>query len=360
MVISDMRRTKSLWIAPVLIGAAILAWWAHGLKPSEAGRRGPPATGVRVVQVKMQPITISGEALGSTRAAESILITSTVADTIDGIHFEEGQSVKKGDLLVTFRLAEVQAQRDVISAEIAENRREVDRLRGLVKQGAAPQSQLDSRLTLLHKTEAQLRQAEARIQERMIHAPFDGVVGIRNYSIGALVRPGDVITTLDDIAHMKLQITVPASFLPKLQVGLSLTARSPVFGNNRVFEGRITHIDTRIDPATRSLRVHAEIPNEELILKPGLFMNVDIVQEQREGLLIPEIALISRRDQNFVYLVNNENRVEEIPIEIGIRIPGQVEVLKGLVEGDRIITEGTVKVNPGADVEVLARALPGT
>ncbi|MFW7379829.1 MAG: efflux RND transporter periplasmic adaptor subunit [Oligoflexus sp.] len=351
---------KNFWIIPVVIGAGLLIWWANTPNSANSGQRGRPATGVRIVEVKKQAITISGEALGSTRAAESILITSTVAETIEEIHFEEGQSVKKGDLLVTFRLAEVQAQRDVIAAEIAENRREVDRLQRLVKQGAAPRSQLDSRLTLLRKAEAQLRQAEARIKERMIRAPFDGFVGIRNYSVGALVRPGDVITTLDDIANMKLEMSVPASFLPRLQVGLPLVARSPVFGNDRIFEGRITQIDSRIDPTTRSLRVHAEIPNDELLLKPGIFMNVDIVQQEREGLLIPEIALISRRDQNFVYRVDEENRVEEVAITIGVRIPGQVEVVEGLKEGDQIITEGTVKVNPGHAVEVLNPPATGT
>lgn len=351
---------KNLWVIPVIIGGGLLIWWANSSDTSSSGQRSRGATGVRVVEVKKETITIKGEALGSTRASESILITSTVTDTIAAIHFNEGQTVKKGDLLVTLRLDEIKAQKDVITTEISENRRELARLQRLVKQGAAPQSQLDSRLTLLQKAEAQLRQVEARIEERMIRAPFDGVVGIRNYSVGALIRPGDVITTLDDIATMKLEMTVPATFLPRIRPGMPIEASSPVFGAEQIFRGHITHIDTRVDTTSRSVRVHADIPNEDLTLKPGLFMNVNILQDQREGLLIPEIALISRRDEHFVYVVNEENKVDERPIRIGDRIPGKVEVVDGLVEGEKIISEGTVKVNPGNSVEILNMPPPGT
>jgi membrane fusion protein (multidrug efflux system) len=305
-----------------------------------------------VTKAAVQPITISGEALGTTRAQESLDITANITETIAAIRFEEGQRVQQGDVLVVFTKAEEEAQKDAIEAQLADHRREIKRLRRLVKQGAAPQTQLDARLTQLHRAQAEKREIEAKIQDRIIKAPFNGVVGIRHFSVGALVRPTEVITTLDAIETIKLDLNVPATYLPQLAIGLPLIAQSEVF-SDRTFNGKITHIDTRVDPQTRSIKVLANLPNPDLRLKPGLFMHVKIITDRKQGILIPEIAVVFREDKQYLYLVTDENVVESRPVSLGTRIDGQVEILNGIEPGDRVITEGIVKVSPGQKVRIL-------
>ena len=327
-----------LWLFTALLGGSSLS--------AQQGK----ATKVKVMPATTSMIEITGEALATTRAFESLSITSNVTETIAAFHFEEGQLVQKGQRLLSFTQDEEKAQQDAIEADLREHRREVKRLQRLVEKGAAAQSQLDARLTDLARAEAVLREVQAKISDRTIVAPFDGVVGIRNYSVGALVRPGDEITTLDAIQVMKVDMTVPATYLPMLKAGLAFTATSDVFGD-RVFTGKITHIGTRINEVTRSLRVRGELPNTDLVLKPGLFLNVIIVTETRQGILVPEIAVIFRGDKQFLYTVDENNKVLLRPVELGARQDGQVEIRKGLAVGEKVLVEGVVKVTAGQTVD---------
>ncbi len=315
-------------------------------------RGGGPPTKVKVMQAKLSEIEVGAEALASTRAMDSLSITSTVSETIASFHFEEGQFLKQGDLIVVFTKAEEEAQKDAIEAQLAEHRREVKRLQRLVEKGAAAQSQLDARLTNQAQAEAALREINAKISDRTIRAPFDGVVGIRRYSVGALVRPGDEITTLDAIQTMKVEMSVPATYIPKLKVGQEFRASSDVFGE-RIFTGKLTHIGTRIDEVTRALAVRGELPNPDLVLKPGLFMNVTITTEKRRGIMIPEIAVIFRGDQQYLYLVDEAQTVQRRPVQLGTRSQGRVEIRQGLQVGESVLIEGVVKVSPGQKVEVI-------
>lgn len=312
----------------------------------------PQATKVKTKLAEESSIPIGGEALGTTQADESVSITSNITETIQSFHFEEGDLVNKGDLLIVFTKDEEEAQHDAIQAELDEFIREVKRLKRLVKKGAAPQSQLDTKITDQLMTEARLREIKAKIADRTIRAPFTGVVGFRNHSVGALVQPGTTITTLDSIQDMKVDMTVPATFLPILRRGMPFTATSDVFPE-RDFKGTITHLDTRVDERTRSLKVRGLIPNEDLSLKPGLFMNVVITTQTRKGILVPEIAVIFKEDKQYLYMVDENMTIFQREVTLGTRVRGDVEVKSGLKLGEEFVVEGTVKVGPGKKVEVI-------
>lgn len=301
------------------------------------------------------PLAERVEALGTLKANESVTISSNVTETISAIHFEDGQRVREGDILVELTSVEQHAQLDEAQVRVAEAERQYQRVKALVAQRSASESLLDERERDLETSRAMLVAIQSRLADRLIRAPFDGLVGLRNISRGALVEPGDVITTLDDDSLMKLDFTVPSVHLTELAPGLRIEARTRAYGE-QLFEGVVRGIDSRIDPVTRSIQVRAVIPNPHRILRPGLLMQVELLVDPRDGLVIPEAGVLHQGEAHFVLAVVDVDGVltaERRSIRIGTRKPGLVEVREGLAPGDRVIVHGHGKVRPGQKVEIL-------
>jgi membrane fusion protein (multidrug efflux system) len=314
------------------------------------------ATPVIVAEARVMPVAERVEALGTLRANESVSITSNVTETISAVHFDDGQRVKEGDLLVEMTSAEEHALLEEGQARAAEAERQYDRVRSLARQRSASESLLDERKRDLDTARAALVAIESRLADRLVKAPFSGVLGLRNISRGALVEPGDLITTLDDDSVMKLDFTVPSVFLSSLKPGLRIEAQSRAYGE-RVFDGVVRGVDSRIDPVTRSVTVRALLPNPERALRPGLLMQVQLLIDPREAVVVPEAALMQQGQDHFVALLVDADdglTVERKQVEIGTRQPGVVEIRSGLTAGDRVVTEGQDKARPGQPVKVLA------
>jgi membrane fusion protein (multidrug efflux system) len=295
------------------------------------------------------------EALGTLRAIESVTLTVSVTETISAIHFDDGDRVEKDQILVEMTSAEEHAQLEEARALKEEGYRQFRRVQSLEAQGTAAKSLLDERRREWETARARLAAIESRLADRLIRAPFAGVVGLRDLSVGALVEPGDAVTTLDDDALMKLDFEVPSTYLQTLRPGLAISATAHAFPG-RVFAGEVKAVGSRVDPATRSIRVRAVLPNPERILKPGLLMQVELLKNPRDALVIPEEALVPLGDRQSVLLVDtaNGNTVVRRAIRIGARRPGEVEVLDGLAAGERVISHGTLKVRPGQQVSIAA------
>ena len=187
----------------------------------------------------------------------------------------------------------------------------------------------------------------------MIRAPFSGRVGLRRVSVGTLINPGDVITTLDDTSVIKLDFSVPETFVSMLREGLSVRATAPAFPG-RSFAGKVASIDSRVDVNTRSVTVRALLANEDGALRPGMFLNVALAKDERETLIIPEEALTPEAERQFVFVVA-DGKARRREVRIGGRSPGNVEILAGLDAGDRVVVEGTQKVRDGAPVTAIDR-----
>ena len=169
--------------------------------------------------------------------------------------------------------------------------RQYQRVKSLANQGTAARSLLDERRRQWETARARLAAIESRLADRLVTAPFAGVVGLRNISPGALVEPGDPITTLDDDSTMKLDFAVPSIYLGSLQPGMAVVARARAYGD-RPFRGEVSGVDSRVDPVTRSIVVRAVLPNPHRALKPGMLMEVELQMNPREALVIPEEALV--------------------------------------------------------------------
>jgi membrane fusion protein, multidrug efflux system len=303
------------------------------------------------------------EAVGTSRANESVTITAKQTGNVTGITFEEGQRVRTGQVLIELDSLERKADLDQSKADMDQSRAQrdeirqrLDRAKQLKNSGNVTDARLDELESQLRAAESRLRSSEAKIRavnsrldDVRITAPFDGRVGMRQISMGALVQPGSVITTLDDIAKIKLEFSVPEVALSALKPGLGIVARSPAFPN-RIFEGQVSVVDTRIDPATRSVRVNALFDNSDESLKPGLFLSVELQIARREqAVLVPEEALIGEGTRHFVFVVRDE-KAERREVKLGQRLQGEVEVVSGLTAGDLVIVRGVQKVRNNQQV----------
>ncbi len=342
----------SLLVLAVILPGGLLIKSHLNSAPVPVDKEARPATTpVAVFEVQPQAVFDRIEALGTTLANESAQITASVTEKVVAVHFEDGQRVQAGELLITLRQNEERAQRAAALEQLAENQRELKRLETLLKEDVVPQRDYDERLTLLNVTRQRIREIEARISDRTIRAPFDGILGLRQVSVGALVEPGDLITTIDDLSRIKLDFNVPATYLSVLQPGSSIHAYSSGWGDER-FEGTVATIGTRIDPETRAVLIRAIIPNNEMRLRPGLLMTVQLLNRQREALMIPEEALVPVQRRHYVLTVGEDLTVERKPVSIGQRQPGMVEVTQGLSPGERVIVRGTTRVQPGQKVSI--------
>lgn len=353
-----MKKNVLAILGLVAIVLAAVVWKELDRSASAPSMRfGPAPTPVEVALVQPRLLEVRAEAVGTAYARESIAVTSNVTDIVESIHFQDGQLVKRGDVLVILNNNEQQAELKAAQANLAEQEREVERLQGLIKTRAVSQNQLDERITQRDMAIHRVAAAEARVRDRIIRAPFDGVLGLRQVSPGTLVTPGTVITTLDDISTMKLDFGVPSIHLGALKVGQQVEARSPAFPN-RVFTGQVTSVDSRINEVDRSIRVRAELPNPEGIIKYGMLLHVDIVFSHREALLIPESALVPIRDRQYVYVVSDDELPRALmhEVEIGERRPGLVEIVAGLEAGQRVVSRGTHVVRPNGPLSIVGRA----
>lgn len=296
------------------------------------------------------------EALGTTRANETVIITADTSEKISEIHFNDGEEVRKGTLLVTLDKKQEEAELRASEALTAETQNAYDRASALKGKNALSRATLQQRATELRQSQAATEALEARLSNYEIRAPFDGMLGLREVSVGALVQPGDIITTIDDLSQIKVDFDVPSVFLASLQPGLPIIGHVEAF-RSETFKGEVKTINTQIDPITRTVRVRAVIPNENRTLKPGLLMTIELLKDSRQALLIPEESLLKIGEKNFVFIVITEEKnliAQQREITIGNRRPGIIEVLSGLKKGDKIVSHGTVKIRNGTKVSIRA------
>ncbi|HYJ39289.1 MAG TPA: efflux RND transporter periplasmic adaptor subunit [Steroidobacteraceae bacterium] len=359
-----MSEKRSL-TTPISIAVAVVcAAWAiyatqhkpaagSGGPPAAAGRNNAPAF-VTLAPVRTERISQKLEALGNARANESVDISTKLSNIVTAVTFRDGERVKRGQVLV--QLDNAQARADVAAAQAAVTESEslYNRSRELLNTQALSKSSFDQLEATLKANRARLGAASARLEDTVIRAPFSGRVGLRRVSVGTLISPGDVITTLDDTSVIKLDFAVPENFLASLREGLTIRATAPAFPG-RTFAGSVSSIDSRVDIATRSVTVRALLTNEDGALKPGMFLNVSLANDEREALVIPEEALTPEAERQFVFVVT-DGKVSRREVRIGGRRPGSVEILAGVVAGERVIVEGTQKVRDGAMVQAAERA----
>jgi membrane fusion protein (multidrug efflux system) len=335
-----------------------------GPKGSDKAAKGPGgpqrAPAVVVDRVALTPVADSIEAVGTAFANEQADLNSTVTERIERINFADGQYVPRGAVIATLVRAQQGANLNESQARLREAQLQLDRLKQLQAQGFATKARVDEQQASVDVARAQSQLANAQIADRVIRAPFSGYLSLRRVSPGTVVNAGTTIATIVDHSAIKLDFTVPETFLPALKPGLAISATAAAFPGEQ-FRGKIASIDPVIDPVSRAATARAILPNPDLRLRPGMLMTVDVRSAPRETLTVPELAVIGEGSGAYVWKVGPDDTAARVEVRAGTRRDGRVEILSGLAEGDRVVAEGTVKLRgpgPIKPVERSAQAAP--
>jgi membrane fusion protein, multidrug efflux system len=366
---ADIRTVTTT--ASVAIALLCAAWAIYAGKHSPSGSSGPPdaarapgsqsggspgarGPGIAVVTsvATRQQIDVGLEAIGTANANEAVSITSKTSNLVTAIRFRDGQAVSTGQVLVELDHAQAGADLAAATADYNESVSQFNRSREMLAIQALSKAQAEQLESTMKANEARVASARARAADTYIRAPFAGHVGLRRISVGTLISPGTVITTLDDSSSMKIDFSVPDIYLAQLQPGQSIAAHAAAYPG-RDFAGKVSSVDSRVDPVTRSVTVRALVPNRDAALKSGMFLTVVLATEKRNALMIAEEALVPEQARQFVYVLKG-NAVAKREVRLGRRERGRVEIAEGLVEGERIVVEGTLKLRDGAIVRELA------
>ncbi|GGW50435.1 efflux RND transporter periplasmic adaptor subunit [Alishewanella tabrizica] len=306
---------------------------------------------VAVKTAKVESLAMSREvsALGTGIANNSIQLIAPSSEFLIELNVSEGKKVEQGEVIARLNNVQQRARVAELDAVLMEQSRQLDRLKNLATTQAAAQSLLDEQQSKVNSTKAQLDIARQQLTEMTIKAPFTGHLGLRQVSQGAYVSGGTVITTLDDMQQLRVAFSIAERYLAEVAVGMPISVTNVAYGNIK-FQGKVSAIDTRLDPITRSVTIHGIIDNESLQLRPGMLLNVQLQLENREVLRISEKALLPQQNRQYVFIVDSENKVQQKEIEVGQRIPGWVEVISGLREGDEIVIEGVQKLRTGVTI----------
>ena len=332
--------------------------WLDNQQLNSPGARGGGPTIVETTPAYKTLIIDQIEAIGTAQANESVMLTSKVTDTVRKINFDDGDFANKGDILVELTNSEETAQLAEAQATVDEASRQYNRLKNLINQKLASETQLDTEKVRMQTAQARLEGIIARLDDRLIRAPFSGILGFRNISAGSLVTPTTTVTTLDDISLIKLDFSIPENFLSALHTGQQIVAGSTAYPDME-FTGVVATINSRVNPVTRAVTVRAMIRNAERLLRPGMLLTVELELSRGEVLVIPEQAVVPIQDRQYVYTIDDQGLAQRREISIGRRRPGIVEILSGVADGEAVITAGVIKINTGSKV-VATSATPKT
>lgn len=316
----------------------------------ESKKGGSPAV-VTVFTVQSQPWTEVIQAVGTSKARDSVVIAAKQSERVSAVHFDSGQRVAKGRLLVELDSGTARAELQEAQASLNDLNSQVQRLQNLQSRQLIAKSQLDTVVANRNAARARVQAAQVRLDERMIRAPFSGVLGLRQVSPGQFVNAGAAMVNLDDLDRMWVDFPVPEFLLTKVETGMPLRLKADAYPDED-FPARVAGVESRVDVSTRALMVRAEVQNANGRLRPGMLMRVELQQALGESLVVPELCLQQVGNRSFVYAVNADNTVVSRDIRIGSRRNGMVVILSGLKAGDRIVLDGTSKLRDGQSIQI--------
>lgn len=343
--------SKGIKFSPLLVAVALslgLVVYLFLPKDIEQPIKNSSATYVKVHTIENEEFEVVVEALGTAKANESVLITTQTSDIVQKIYFDDGDIVESGKLLVQLNDNEEKARLAALDVNFQEALRQLKRISDLAKKNAASEQLLDEQQAKVKVLKAEMNVSKVQLGKLSVTAPFSGVLGVRLVSEGAFVRPGETITTLDDLYIVKVDFDIAESHLASVALGQKIRATSVAYPE-QIFEGKITSIASRVDPLTRSVQIRASINNQNFKLRPGMLLQILLQKQVLNTLILPEVALVPIEDKQFVFVVKGD-QVSFTEVKVGQRKPGIVQVISGLQVGDIVVTEGTLKLRDGSKV----------
>lgn len=370
------RVAKTIWFLIVLVLVAGLLvvvvggdiMKTKGMNQFFASMK-PPPSAVAVATAKRETIPRSLAAIGSFAAIRQVTVSPEVGGRIERIHFEAGTAVRAGDPLVQLNDQPERADLNNFRAQLNLAQANLSRTQALVNREFAAKATLDQNRAGLDQANAGIARVQALIAQKLVKAPFDGDLGVRQVNVGQYLQPGNAIVTLTDLSRLFLDFTVPEQNRSRVQIGQKVTATVDAFPG-RTFEGRITTIEPQVNPDTRTIKLQATFDNPDKSLLPGMFANVAVLMPPQEGaLIVPETAVDYSIYGDSVWVVRDKGKdekgndqlvAERVTVRVGDRLANRAVILEGIKEGDRVVSAGQLRLNTGAPVTISPVGPPTT
>lgn len=359
------RRRLTFWLlimAAIMVAVFGALYGFEQFKQAMIGKMfsmKPPPSPVAVVKAAMAPVPRYFESIGTTAATSQVSVSPQVAGRVLTIHFESGAKVKAGDPLVQLDdgaeradLANFQAQAKLAQVSL-------QRATALAKEKYGPQSAVDQQQSNLDVARAGIARSQVLIDQKLIRAPFNGTLGIRQVDVGRYVGPGNTLVTLTNLDRLLVDYTLPENRSASLAVGLPVEIRADAYPD-KVFMAQLTTIEPQVDPLTRAIKLQASMDNPDDLLRPGMFVRArTILPPQGDAVTLPETVVDYTTYGESVFIVEPDGQDEagaarykavQTFVEVGARYEGKVAITKGVKDGDLVINGGQVRVQNGAPV----------
>ncbi|MBU1095915.1 MAG: efflux RND transporter periplasmic adaptor subunit [Bacteroidetes bacterium] len=281
---------------------------------------------------------------------EEVELHSETSGKVTVILFEEGKRVKKDELLLKTNDAELQAikKKNKLREELAKEKE--NRMRLMLEKNLSSQLEYDILLNELNTIRADIEYTQAQINKTEIHAPFDGVIGLRSVSVGSYISPSTKVATLQSLNPVKINFAVPQKYFGEIKNGKQILLRLP--NTDKIYTGKIYAVEPKIDQNTRSVQARAIVNNDRNELSPGAYVEVNIIlNEIDNALLIPSETIVPDIKGEKVFLYKNGIAAPQI-VTTGIRTEKDVQIITGLKEGDTLITSGIIQLRPNTPVKL--------
>lgn len=343
-------------VVVVAVFAALFGWRAWRNAGSAPIERPPVAVSAMVVTPTDMPVFL--QAVGSLSAVREVLLSPETSGRVVALDFEAGAKAEAGTALVQLYDAPERADRAAAIARANLATAQLKRSASLVPNGAESQAVLDQRTAERDQALAEVQQLDARIEQKQIRAPFTGTLGIRQVNLGQYLNPGDAIATLSDTSELFVNFNVPQQQLQQLSVGSTVVVTVDAWPGRR-FSAMVNAIESRVNRDTRNIAVQAQLPNPDGALRPGMYVNAGLeLPAETNALVVPSTAIQTTAAGDNVVVVRGpeakrQGQADYVRVEVGRRTGDKVIVTRGLEEGDVVVTEGQLRVQPGAQVQVV-------
>lgn len=354
------RRTKIILLGCIILVVAIIFFYPRlhlfadrdqGPAAGGQGAASSQALPVEVVELEPQKLENNLSVTGTVIPNESVNLRSEISGLVTEITFNEGEFVKKGTPLVYLNDDELTAQKDRLDYTRKLYEGQENRQKQLLEREAISQEEYDIVLNQYNTNLADINLIEAMLRQTVIRAPFDGVLGLRQISVGSVISPVDAIVNIVNIDPIKIDFSIPERYANIVQNGSRITFTNAAVAGEYV--GEVYAIAPNIDAVTRTLQLRAISPNKDRKFLPGMFVGIRVnISVDEEALMVPAESLIPELDGYKVFVANAENVIEEVKVSIGIRTEREVQITDGLKEGDRVLSTGVIQAKPGMAVNI--------
>jgi membrane fusion protein, multidrug efflux system len=368
-----MKTRSRMWIS-VIVGLVVVVGLLVGIKAGQivtmvkAGEKfAPPPTAVSSAKVEETEWAATRPAVATLVAVHGVTLGAELPGTVREITFESGSFVKKGVVLVRLDTSTEEAQLGSAKADAALAKLNLDRARTLRASESSPQSELDAAEARAQQARSAMATLEANIAKKVIRAPFDGRIAIRQVELGQVVSPGTPVASLQSVTPIYADFWLPQQSIAELKAGQRVTLSTDAYPG-ATWQGQVTIVTPEVDPATRNVRVRATVPNGDGRLRPGMYGNVEVVSgEKRRTVIVPATAVLFAPYGDSVFALEEKKDdkggtstvARQKFVRLGERRGDYVAVVSGLSPGERVVSAGAFKLRNGMAVAVNDAQTPG-